>query len=80
MSIKFTEKEYVFIEEKFDISKEDVDNLSEDELYDLQDSCSDIEVDAIDEAGDEELPEEGKLAASIVTKIGNALCEDEGGE
>ncbi len=78
--VKFTKKEYAFIEDKYGSTKKQVDTYSEDELYDLQDKCSDLEIEAIEAAGDETLSDEGKTAAEIVTKIGNTLCPEEGDE
>ncbi len=78
--VKFTKKEYAFIEDKFGANKKQVDAYSEDELYDLQDKCSDLEIEAIEAAGDEDLSDEGKTAAEIVTKIGNTLCPEEDDE
>lgn len=83
MIVKFTKKEYTFIEESFGLSKAVVNALTEDGLCDLQDKCSDIEVQAITEVGDDALPENANTAADIVTKIGNALCggdDEEDGE
>ena len=70
MDIKFTEKEYEFIESEFGYTKEQVDGLSPDELYDLADDCFVIEEEetvAAEEDG--ELSERGETAAGIVTKV-----------
>lgn len=76
--IAFTENEYSFIEEKFGISKEAVDAFSEEEYFELQDKCSDIEVNAIMEAGNDELSDDGNTASAIITKIGDTLCGEDG--
>lgn len=78
--VRFTKKEYAFIDDKFGISKEQLDDYTEDELFDLQDKCSDIEIDAIKEAGNNKLSVDGETAAQIVTRIGNTLCVYEGDE
>ena len=72
--VNFTENEYSFIEENFGFSKDEVDAFSEDDYFDLQDKCSDIEIDAISDAGDDELSDDGNTASDIVTKIGDTLC------
>lgn len=77
IAIGLTEEEYSFIEDKFGIKKESIDGYSEDELCDLQDICSDIEIEAATDAGDGNLSADGETASSIVTKIGIALCGDD---
>ncbi len=75
MDIKFTRKEYDFIAEGFGHTKEQVDEMSMDELYDLADECFGIEEEEEEEeeivaAGEDgELSERGELAAPIVTKV-----------
>lgn len=70
MNIKFTEEEYNFIVEEFGYSKEQVDGLGADELYDLADDCFIIEEEETVAAGDDgELSERGEIAAGIVTKV-----------
>ncbi len=70
MDIKFTEKEYEFIESEFGYTKEQVDGLSPDELYDLADDCFVIEEEETVAAGEDgELSERGETAAGIVTKV-----------
>ncbi len=74
--VKFTKKEYAFIDDKFGVNQKQVNAYSEDELYDLQDKCSDFEIEAIGIAGDGALSADGETAAEIVTKIGNILCPE----
>ena len=69
MYINFTEKEYQFIENEFGYDKEQVNDMSDNELYNLFDECFVIEEKETVAAGENDLSDRGKTAADIVTKI-----------
>lgn len=71
---KLNKEQLAFIQSEFGIDKEQLEAMSEDELYDeVYDKCCDIEVETTCEAGDKELSERGKIAESLVTLLGNTL-------
>ena len=62
-----------FIEKELGVSKDDVEDMSDDEFSELYDQLADIEVDEVCAAGDDDVSERGNTAADIVTILGNEL-------
>lgn len=66
--MQFTEKEYAFLLQEFHKSRQEVDAMTEDELYELSDACFDIELEG-DLSDGKSMPDRCGIAAVIVDKI-----------
>lgn len=62
-----------FIEKELGVSKDDIEDMSDDEFSELYDQLADIEVEEVCTAGDDDVSERGNTAADIVTILGNEL-------
>lgn len=70
------EDQFVFLSKEINTSKENLFEMSEDELQDVFDKVCDIEIEEACDA-DDEITERGKMAADIVTVISNAIQKSE---
>lgn len=69
-----TEEQLDFISCECGLDKNEIVNLSEDELYDkVYEKLCDIEIETIPEDDEEEESERCKMASDLVTKFGNSL-------
>lgn len=68
MAMIWTQEELQFLKEEFNLSEEQVSELSEDELLGIGDECFDIELEGDLQDGSK-MPDRCGIAASIVTKI-----------
>jgi hypothetical protein len=78
--MEFTKKELAFLEAEFGYAANDLENMNKESLYEVQDKCfviEEIETMAAIKDADGDLSERGEMAASIVTKIGNAFSDKE---
>ncbi|MDR0804874.1 MAG: hypothetical protein LBN42_03715 [Oscillospiraceae bacterium] len=77
MKFDFSEKQYKFFKNEFDIGENEIDiaskEESKEELLELYDKLCDIEVDETIKAdgGNGKLSERGKTAETLVTLMGN---------
>lgn len=67
-TLKFTDTEYEFLEKEFGKTREEVDAMTEDELYELSDACFDIELEG-DLSDGKSMPDRCGIASGIVDKI-----------
>lgn len=68
--------QFDFIEAEFGFNKALIKKMDDDAIDDMYDRVCDIEVEETLSAGDKELSERGKIAAGIVTLIGDKLYSD----
>lgn len=74
---KLSKKQMEFIEEELGITEEQLQNMTEEEFYDMSEKIADIEVHESMLADDDgELSERGEMAASIITLFGESFAED----
>ena len=76
-----TDEQVNFIKDELGLSKDELFSLDEDALYDVvYDRCCVIEeietVDAMDRKS-EEMTDRGRIAADIVTLLGNSLYDED---
>lgn len=76
---KLTQTQMDFIKNEFGVTKEQLQNMSEDEFFELNEKICDIEVHETMLADDDSdaLSERGEIAASIVTLFGESVAEDD---
>lgn len=65
-----------FIKTELGFDKTVIKNMDNDAIDNMYDSICDIEVEETVSVGDNDLSERGKIAAGIVTLIGNELYSD----
>lgn len=68
--------QFDFIEDELGFNKAAIQSMDDDSISDMYDNICDIEVEETISAGDNELSERGKIAAGIVTLIGNEIYSD----
>lgn len=70
--MKFSKKQYDFLEKEFGLSEKDCDAMTEDELLELSDRCFDIELEG-DLMSGSKMPDRCGMAASIVDTINASI-------
>ncbi len=70
-----TDEQFDFIKDELGFDKEQIASMSEDEIDQMYDKITDIEVDEVCKVGgdEDELSIRGNIASDIVTAIGNEL-------
>ncbi len=70
--MKFTDREYEFLQKEFSKDRAAVDAMTEDDLYELADACFEIELEG-DIRDGSKMPDRCGIAADIMTKINAEL-------